>query len=278
MDSGAALFEGSVLSSPTGAPRPGEVDVWLASARLGTEEVAAIVAGLDRIARDRVARFARPQDRARSAVGRDLLGRVVGAALGVPPARIGVERRCLVCGDDGHGKPRPTLDGELVPLEINLSHAADLVAFAIAPAGTPLGIDVEHRREGVDWASLKRAVFTPSEWDLTSAQPDPERARWQGWSRKEAVVKASGHGLAVSLSKVEIAVVPERGWHRAAHPDESGPTEGWVLDMSVPPGYVGALSVLTPEPPRVSVFCDRGPHQALLADADGFPPKPDLTL
>jgi 4'-phosphopantetheinyl transferase len=241
---------------------PGDVQVWLAPADLDDAGLAVVMGRLDDAARERAARFVRHEDQVRSAVGRDLLNRMVGQALGVPPDRIGLERRCLVCGDAGHGKPRPTVDGVVVDLETNLSHAAGLVALAVAPPGLPVGVDVEFRRDRVDWASLRRAVFTPGQWELTAAHPEPERTRWQWWSRKEAVVKASGHGLAVSLAKVEIedpgvirngnapekedSAGDDRQWFRVTHPVEGDEgVVGLVTDLAVPPGYVGALAALS---------------------------------
>ena len=169
-------------------------------------------AGLSDVERDRLAldvdaatlgrvrRMRRPLDRDRRLAGHALLRRMAAAVSGTAPSALVVAVRCVTCGSTDHGKPYLALPG--AP-EVNLAHSGRVVAVVLAPAGTPVGIDVESRTDA-DWPALRRAVFTDLEWSWTADQPDPERARLTAWARKEAVVKATGHGLAIPLNRVRV--------------------------------------------------------------------------
>jgi 4'-phosphopantetheinyl transferase len=114
-----------------------------------------------------------------------------------------------------------------------------VVAVALSAAGRPVGVDVEARRS-MDWAPLRRNVFGDPEWEATAAAPDPERERFLTWARKEAAVKASGHGLALGLSGVRTRSAAD-GWS-AALPEGVGYVTGWDLDTT--PEHAGAVGVL----------------------------------
>ncbi len=70
------------------------------------------------------------------------------------------------------------------------------------------------------------------------------------WVRKESVVKATGDGLRVPLSQVVVSSAGEPARLRR-YPGGS-PTAS-MADLEVPPGYHGAVTVLTAEPLRVTV-------------------------
>ncbi|GAB7065184.1 hypothetical protein JCM12681A_68940 [Streptomyces mexicanus] len=135
--------------------------------------------------------------------------RALGGLLGVAPAEVSLgRRRCPGCGSDGHGPPQ--LDHPAVPLAISLSRTAGWGVFAVG-AGPAIGIDAEELRP-VREALLSDTVLTVAErghLDAVAAGSARQRAFHRVWTRKEAVVKAVGVGLAgTELGRLE--TLPER--------------------------------------------------------------------
>ena len=89
-----------------------------------------------------------------------------------------------------HGKPFIAGDWDF-----NLSHSGDIVACAISRQGR-IGIDVERHRD-VEPQRFKR-YFSKDELEWMA---DDDKCFIELWTRKEAVIKASGIGLK-GLSKV----------------------------------------------------------------------------
>lgn len=176
--------------------------VWasVAAGHLDGATRAGLEADVDDVRLAKLQRFHRQEDRDRGLAAHALLRRELVALVGGSPAGLRLQTRCAACGSREHGKPE--LPGR--PVEFNLSHSGDLVCVALAPAGAPVGVDVEQLR-AVNWTALRRSVFADAEWTATAAAPDPDAARTQVWARKEAAVKASGHGLALPLRRVDVA-------------------------------------------------------------------------
>jgi len=243
------------IPAPGALPPPVGLQIWWAQVdvgRLDDQARAVLAADLDPATRTRVGRFVRAQDRDRGLAAHSLLRRLLAAVAGGAPSEIVLRTRCAACGTDAHGKPYLDRPGRS-PVEVNLSHSAQAVCVALAPAGIQVGVDVEQRRQ-VDWSSLRRSVFGDEEWAATQDAPDPERRRLDAWSRKESSVKASGHGLALPLKGVHARDAEWGGW-TAVLPQAAGFTAGW--DLALHPGLAAAVAVhdldrpAPPEPPIV---------------------------
>lgn len=133
----------------------------------------------------------------------------------------------------------------LPDLHFNLSHAGADVLLAFSGAG-PLGVDVERMDRRVAIDAIAARHFAPAEAAaLARLAPDRRRdAFLHLWTRKEAVLKAIGAGLAYGLQRVEFDL-DEHG----AVGDLQGPLalEGahgdWHLHRLAPAaGLVGALA------------------------------------
>lgn len=94
------------------------------------------------------------------------------------------------------GKPR--LDGSCkTPLGFNLSHSGDWGLLAVT-TGPPVGVDIELIDDRVAYESLAARFFLPEE-KAELAQFSPVRRRrvfFRIWTRKEALLKGLGTGLA----------------------------------------------------------------------------------
>ena len=150
------------------------------------------------------------------------------------------QRLASVLGDDDpasipievgeHGKPF-VVDGP----EFNLSDSGDLALIAISD-GPPVGIDVERVRE-VEHERLARRFFSVLECAALESCPDPAVAFFTIWTRKEAVVKATGRGISGGLSAFTVSLGAD------AH-SASG---CWVEPVAVPQGYVAAVATVETE-------------------------------
>ena len=208
--------------------QPSAVGVWLV--RLPQHPLADavtndLISRLDDDTRHRVLRYEQPE-RDRTLVGHAALRRLLAPELGIDAAAITLTRLCATCGSTDHGKP--SLAG--VPdIEFSLSHSADLVAVAIA--GVPVGVDVERRSTGTDWASIRSDTFGDDEW------VDDPTALTDLWARKEAVAKATGFGMSRPLSGIR--PTGDGGQWQA------GAATGWDLPAST---HSAAVAVLGDEP------------------------------
>lgn len=187
----------------------------------------------------RAAAYRRPGDRSRFATGAVLLRHVAAELLGGHPADVPVDRVCPQCGDADHGPP--TLAGR--DLSVSISHSGDLLLLA-AVHGHGVGVDVERRRD-VDVDTLAAKALAPGE-----AVADAEGFQ-RLWTRKEATVKATRDGVTVPLSGVALSGEDTDGARRLlAYPGRPDLC-GFVRDVPVAAGYVAAVCVLAPEPPRL---------------------------
>ena len=221
---------------------PQHCTVWWA-APLAPDAAPSLVGLLDDHERDRLARFRRPADRARYLAAHALARLALAPLVGRDPAALLFDRTCR-CGAQ-HGKP-VLANGP----GFSLSHAGDLVGVAVRPDG-PVGLDVEQVRAVADLDALAGHVHSPDE----RARDDLDPATFfRTWTRKEALVKATGEGLASPMTAITLAAdgpVVER-WTGPGAP--FGPM--WLHD-------------LTPAPDHPAALAGPGDHAPPVVEADG---------
>ncbi|MEZ0493451.1 4'-phosphopantetheinyl transferase superfamily protein [Kineococcus sp. TBRC 1896] len=191
--------------------------------------------------RRRADRLRRSDDRDRSLVAAHLL-RVAAARLaGIDAAEVVVTRACRTCGADGdHGRP-VVRRGPAAGVALSASHAGDVVVVAASTAG-PVGVDVDLVAHA-DFPGFDDVALGPREREVLDLVPPTGRPRWRArcWTRKEAVLKWTGLGLAAGPTAVE---VPTDGAPRGRGPlaTELPPDLVVVGLAGLPPGYVGAVA------------------------------------
>ena len=211
-------------------PPPQPCTVWWA-APVAPDAAPALVALLDDHERDRLARFRRPADRARYLAAHALARLVLAAPGGVAPDELVFDRTCR-CGAQ-HGKPvLPGGPG------FSFSHAGELIGVAVRPDGS-VGLDVEQVRDVADLDALAGHVRSSVEQARGAVDPT---SFFRLWTRKEALVKATGEGLASPMTAITLdahaAAVEE--WTGPGAPD--GPM--WLRDLSPAADHPAAVAGL----------------------------------
>jgi 4'-phosphopantetheinyl transferase len=188
----------------------------------------------------------RPADRSRLTLAAALLRLAVAAEVspgqpGLAAASVRIDRRCPTCARP-HG--RPTLPDH-PDLHVSVSHSGQRVAIAVTAAG-PVGVDVEEL-SSVDIASLASHVLGPAERHKGPGSPDISPSEFfTYWTRKEAVLKATGAGLRLGLSDVQVST-PGQAPRLLSYPGELA-SEIQMADLYAGEDYRGALAVLSPDP------------------------------
>ncbi|WP_192764264.1 4'-phosphopantetheinyl transferase family protein [Actinomadura algeriensis] len=197
-------------------------------------------------------RFVRPEDKARFVTGRFLARTVLAERTGLAPESITFTTECPHCAGD-HGKPR--LPGHAI--DFSLSHSGDRVVLALVE-GAVVGVDVE-RESDRDIDRLAEMVLSAPERETFAALPpgDRKRAFHVYWSRKESILKATGHGLAAPMSAIHLSA-PGDAPEVLSWDDDAAVSPVRLADLSLGSGYAAALAVLTPHPLNVTA----GPSSA----------------
>jgi len=125
-----------------------------------------------------------------------LVRHVLGSLVGVSPELLAFETTA-------NGRPRLVLPGHVgaagrvAACDFNLSHSENVLALAVA-FGRQVGVDVEVVRPGVDVLAVAEAEFKADALDWLRALPPEEQrlAFYRVWTRKEAMSKVSGQGIA----------------------------------------------------------------------------------
>ncbi len=222
------------------------VEVWWARVRDARPE---LTTELSAVEKGRLAAYARDEDKARFLLGAAVIRRVLGQRMEMSPATVQLDRSCPDC-DRPHGKV--TTEG----MQLSVSHSGDLIAVAFHPR-TAVGVDVELVDPAIDADSLASVSLAESEAEQLATVEPAERARafTKYWTRKEAVVKATGDGIRADLRKV-IVSAPDRPAALVEWPGYGGPVQ--LVDLQAGQDYAAALAVLSDEPLDVRSI-DAGP-------------------
>ncbi len=216
------------------------VDLWRIFVPQQLSEVETHWHRLDAVERQRAAGFHRESDRQRYVISQGSLRRLLGQRLGIDPA-------CVAFDRGEFGKPRlATQPGP----HFNSSHSGDWVVHGFSNS-TPLGVDVEAiPADAIELDDFRHVLANQELQRLGSLSPELRNEAFiSTWVRKEASVKATGHGLSKPLGDICVEAFDEC---RCGLADDQLATrcEDWnwlMLDFG--PGYAGCLTY--PGPPLV---------------------------
>ena len=226
---------GRGLTPPVPVLAPDDVHVW--RARLDRPSSARSLAPLlSPDERARAARFRFESDAVCFTVARACLRQILAAYLDADPGR-------LVFGYERNGKP--FLIEPRGALTFNLSHSGDLALIGVA-WNCRIGVDIERRRLIADSERLAEQVFATAERVQLQSVSAPARADafLDGWTRKEAFIKALGTGLSCPLDTFVVSLMPGipaklisvHGW-------SSGAGHWSLHGLAAAPAYAAAIAI-----------------------------------
>ena len=222
---------GEAWPQPTNfPPHPGStLHLWrIDLARLKDSSLEIELLSVDEV--DRANRLRSDEDRWRFETSRVTLRKILGAYLERAPTELVFEY-----GETG----KPTLkahpqDGESTSLSFNVSHSGQVALCAVAGKGA-VGGDVEQIRELRATDRIARRHFSPEEleeWLVLDAS-DRLTEFYGVWTRKEALIKASGLGLSWPLKRVDSirGIIEQKSF--------------WVNDVNLGRKFTGAVACET---------------------------------
>jgi 4'-phosphopantetheinyl transferase len=192
---------------------------------------------------DRRERFHFEGDREDFAFARGMLRTVLAAYLETDPR----ELRFVY---SEHGKPSLDWTDSETALQFNLSHTKGAVLLGICRLRA-IGVDVERVRKGFSPQEIAARFFSVSEQQALMSLPEAERraAFFRCWTRKEAFLKARGHGLSFPLPLFDVSIgdvsigAGETEVRLTTRPDPAEAQRWQILHAPAPDGFAAAVAV-----------------------------------
>lgn len=195
------LDEDAWLVAPRSLALPeGEIHIW----RADTSSFAAHETMLTRLIsaaeQQKANNFRERLDRNRSILARAALRDILGRYVDCHP-------RSLQFQVTSFGKPRldPSLHANTP--RFNLSGSGTLVLLSFTRTDE-VGVDVEAVRDDLEVLEIARGYFSPCEFQELLQVPAACRSKafFDGWTRKEAYVKARGEGIGYGLDRFAVTM------------------------------------------------------------------------
>ncbi|MEY4386800.1 MAG: hypothetical protein RLY20_2083 [Verrucomicrobiota bacterium] len=226
-------------SLPAKAADPGAlVDLWTVRLDASAHTIESAQQQLSPEERMRVSEFRNEIARRNFVIARAALRLILGRHLEIDAPSIQFS-----LGAQG----KPALAGTVAgKLEFNLTHSGDLALVATSRQ-TVVGIDVERMRPMPDALRIAERFFSKDESAKLKMLTDTERsaAFLNLWTRKEALAKATGIGIANTLARFAVTSGDEA--IVTAIDGDTRQAAEWTLHAFRPvAGYVGAVAARSP--------------------------------
>jgi len=211
-----------------------EVHVWRTS--LDISDFGSCEQVLSADERDRSAGFHFERDRRRFVAARAFLRSIVASYLDLSATEVEI-------GYTEYGKP--FLDGTCArgDLKFNLAHSNELAVLAVC-CGREIGVDIEYRQPEFVGERLAEHFFSPGEVAEIRSLPAElqKRAFFTCWTRKEAYIKARGHGFSIPLHEFVVAATPSKKAVLLSTAHEPTAVSHWsICDLEIEKEYESAL-------------------------------------
>lgn len=211
-----------------------QVHLWLCSLAAPPEQLKQAKTVLNKAELARAAKFVSPMHQRRYTMTRFFLRTILGSYLDLNPKKIHFEQ-------NDYGK----LYLPNKPLQFNLSKSEEFAVYAFAN-NIELGIDIEYLCRKVNRDNLITHSFSQAEQQQYAKLPEHLRLKsfFQGWTSKEAIIKAIGTGLSTSLRSFTIEMDPTKPVNLISSTDDFPSKEPWFM-QSIPSPENFAITLAT---------------------------------
>lgn len=218
---------------------PDDLHVWFADLDVSGDGLEHLECTLSVDERDRANRFCFDALRRRFVAARGLLRVLLGRYLREDPSRLEFHY-------GNRGKPTLTsMPHGGVDLRFNVAHSEGHALYALT-RGRDVGVDLEHVHSIAEIDTLADRCFSPAEQAAWRAVPGTlqMQAFFNGWTRKEAFIKAVGEGLSYPLDRFTVSLAPGEPARLLRVDDDPLGAVRWRLhDLQPHPSYSAALVV-----------------------------------
>jgi len=228
------------------------IDLHVNKLDVSASEFAYCQSLLDEEEMARARQFRIPELENRWVVARSRLKEILAQHCASSPAE-------LRFGSETNGKPilvRPSTERRL---HFSISHSHHLAVVGVTELA-PIGVDIEYQQSDFDWNAIARRYFAPGEYRQIMALPENHRqhAFYCCWTRKEAVVKATGEGLSDRFRSFEVSVSPDERAEVLTDVSQDAPASEWLLQhLEFGEDFVGAMALRAN---HVTTHCQLSPR------------------
>lgn len=152
----------------------------------------------------------------------------------------------LAYRQNAHGKPELETTAAGERLYFNVSHSGAIALYGFTFVGE-IGVDIERLTPLDDMPLVAQHYFSSDEQKaLWSLPPDQQLMGFYNcWTRKEAIIKAVGTGLALPLDSFSVSLAPDEPV-RIKWTEDTRLHHVKLCDVSVHKPYVAAVALYTP--------------------------------
>jgi 4'-phosphopantetheinyl transferase len=211
-----------------------EIHVWRAVLDCESAELQQLFALLAPEEQQKAARFHFEKDRNHYGAARGLLRLILSSYLSEDPQNLRFTYNL-------YGKP--ALDSGL--LQFNVSHSHGMALYAVAQR-CQVGIDLEYMRTDFRWRQIVEQYFSAQECKALLQLPESQQCQafFDGWTRKEAYIKAKGQGLSIPLNQFDVSLSPAEPAALLCTRWDPQEAAQWTLHALTPgEGYAGAIAI-----------------------------------
>lgn len=225
------------MGRPAALPESGRIDVWCADRRQPDSVLDRLRRSLSSDEVKRAARLTRDEDQLRFVAGRGILRDLLGRYLRRPP-------EALRFRYGPHEKPALLEGPEPGRLFFNVAHTGYVSLYGFA-VDRELGVDIEAVVADPDAGGIAEREFSPEEAEVLRMMDANHKplAFTRAWTRKEALLKATGGGLSRPLDSFVVTLEADQPAHVLRVPPDQGPADAWSLHSLTPlTGHVAAVA------------------------------------
>ncbi len=232
--------------------RTGEAHVWQTRTDFAPAHMDYLTHALTEKERDKAGRFRFESDRRRYIIAHGFLRTLLGAYAQTSPEQ-------LIFDAGPYGKPyllpqSGSCAQNNVRVFFNLSYSHEMILLAVTLDGE-VGADVEFMRPIADIDVIAQHFFSQEEQANLVSLPEEQKvaAFYTCWSRKEAVIKAVGLGLAMPLDSFTVSLQADTPRHTVCVFANGAPQSWWNI-YALPPVQDYALA-LAMQSSNITIKC-----------------------